>query len=167
MKRSHWVTLIVVPLLCACNGMANLQRGTSTATDVERAMGAPALQWHDADGTTHWAYTQGPEGFKTILVDFDSHGNLRRIENVLDAAHFATIEPGMTKEQVLHRLGPPQPEWTTYYRARDELVWEWRFCDAWNSAARFDVLFDATEGTVRSSFDRTEQCGSIKCLCGH
>jgi hypothetical protein len=147
--------------------MAALRTGTTTIEDVLRAMGVPALRWQDADGTTHFAYTHQPEGYKTLLLDFDSKGKLRSFENVLDEKHFATIKPGMTEEQVLHRLGPPEPQWTAYYKARDELVWEWRFCDAWNAAARFDVLFDATKGTVRSSFDRREQCGQTKCLCGH
>jgi hypothetical protein len=167
MRHSHWLSLACALLLCACSGMATLRQGTSTSADVQRAMGVPTLRWQDADGTSHWAYVRGPEGYKTLLVDFDANGKLRGVENVLDEAHFATIKPGMTKQQVLHRLGPPQPQWTTYYKARDELVWEWRFCDAWNSAARFDVLFDATEGTVRSSFDRREECGLTKCLCAH
>lgn len=49
----------------------------------------------------------------------------------------------MTQAEVLQLIGPPQPDWTAYFKARDELVWEWRYCDSWREAA-LDVLFDGT-----------------------
>ena len=67
---------------------------------------------------------------------------------------FARIQPGMTQEQVLRLIGPPQPHWTQYFKARDELVWEWLFCDNWNQEAFFDVLFDGTSKLVRSTMQR-------------
>lgn len=130
-------------------------------------MGAPTLRWQEADATTHLAYAQGPMGFKTLVVIFAPDGRLRSIDNTLDAKHFAAIKPGLTEEQVLHLLGPPQPQWTTDFKARDELVWEWRFCDDWNEAARFDVVFAAAQGTVTSTFEHREDCGLTGCLCAH
>lgn len=77
----------------------------------------------------------------------------------------------MTQEQVLRILGPAEPSWTVYFKARDELVWEWRYCDEWNELARFNVLFDGTKGTVRSTMSLTESqrdlCGQDRpCWCG-
>lgn len=57
------------------------------------------------------------------------------------------------------------PAWTVYFKARDELVWEWRYCDAWNRLARFDVLFDATKEVVRSTLSIREECGRDSCWC--
>ena len=42
-------------------------------------------------------------------------------------------------------------------KARDELVWEWRFCDDFQEPARFDVLFDGTSGRVRSTLAQPER----------
>jgi hypothetical protein len=84
--------------------------------------------------------------------------------------HFARIEPGKSdKESVLRLIGPPVPQWTNYFKARDELVWEWQFCDSWNQLARFDVLFDASTGVVRTSYQRQALMGpdGVAPWCGH
>ena len=60
-------------------------------------------------------------------------------------------------KNVLRILGPSYPGWTIYYKARDELVWEWRYCDVWSEPARFNVLFDGSSGKVRSTLSRTER----------
>lgn len=85
-----------------------------------------------------------------------ANGKLKSLENVLDAKHFAQIQPGMTKDQVLRILGPSEPSWTTYYARRDELAWEWRYCNELRQLSRFDVLFDGSKGIVRSSMGMTD-----------
>lgn len=164
MRQSFWLFISSALLLAAC-ASSSLSPGVATLADVERAMGEPALRWQDADGSAQLAYPHGPAGFQTLMVRIDPGGRLGSIENVLDTAHFAAIEPGMGKEQVLRLLGPPQPHWTVYFKARDELAWEWRYCDPWNAAARFAVLFDATRGTVRSTLSVRENCSVGDCLC--
>ena len=67
------------------------------------------------------------------------------------------VEKGMSKDEVLRILGPSYPGWTVYFKARDELVWEWRFCDVYSEPARFDVLFDGSTGKVRSTMSMTER----------
>jgi hypothetical protein len=48
-------------------------------------------------------------------------------------------------------------------------VWEWRYCNDWSQAARFDVLFDGDQGTVRTSMGLPETCGQPNgtCYCAH
>ncbi len=110
-------------------------------------------------------------GHHTFMVSIGSDGKLRQIENVLDEKSFARIQPSMTKEEVLYILGPSFSGWTAYFKARDELVWEWSYCDAWNEAARFDVLFDNSTATVRKTMSQTESqmglCGRGSCMCSH
>ncbi len=104
----------------------------------------------------------------TFMVKIDGKGVMTSLENVLDTKHFALIREGMNKEEVLRTLGPSQPQWTVYFDRRDELVWEWRFCDAWNEPARFDVLFDNTSGKVRSTQSYTESIQRrFREVCGH
>ena len=139
--------------------------------NVLHVMGQPAMRWQNPDGSAQLAYPRGPMGFQTYMAYIGPDGKLRQIENVMDQKNFARIEAGMTKDEVLRILGPSFTGWTAYFKVRDELAWEWRYCDAWNEAARFDVLFDNGKATVRSTMSLTESqmglCGDAKCLCGH
>lgn len=63
------------------------------------------------------------------------------------------------QSDVLRLLGPSDSNGSAYFAARNELVWEWRFCDSWNQVARFAVLFDATTGVVRSTLQQPELSG--------
>ena len=148
---------------CASYGGRGLKPGVDRVENVLQLMGEPAMRWQNADRSVQLAYPRGPAGFHTYMVSIDADGKLRQIENVLDEKHFARIQSGMSKDDVLYILGPPQPGWTAYFKRRDELVWEWRYCDDWSEAARFNVLFDNSKGTVRSTMSLTE---SLKGLCG-
>lgn len=169
---SRLVVMGTVVLLAACAGYSgsNLKLGSSTLPEVMASMGEPSLRWKDSDGGEQLAYPRGPAGTQTFMVFMGADGRLERIEGVLDMAHFSRIEPGKSdKAAVLRLLGPSQPQWTEYFKARDELVWEWRFCDSWNQVARFDVLFDATTGIVRTTYQRPDLMGrdGVAPFCGH
>lgn len=156
-KLSCALLLLALLGACASYGGGGLRAGVATQDDVIAAMGSPALSWDGADGSRQLAYPRGPMGYHTFMVFLGPDGRLQRIENVLDSVHFARLEPGRSDQAaVLRLLGPPAPEWTAYFKARDELVWEWRFCDDWGESARFDVLFDATTGIMRSAYQRPE-----------
>ena len=150
--------LVCCAFLAACAAYSGygLVPGVATEAEVRAAMGEPAARWSLPDGGVQLVYPRGPAGFHTWMVFVDAGGRLLRIANALDGETFARIRPGMTQEEVLRLLGPPQPQWTAYFSARDELVWEWRYCDSWNEAARFNVLFDGTAKTVRSAMTWTE-----------
>jgi hypothetical protein len=95
-------------------------------------------------------------------------GKLQRIEGVLDMAHFARIQAGMSKEEVLRVLGPPGPLWTQTYSRSNTLAWSWLFCDSASLQNFFDVMFDATTGVVRSTEQRPNYQGrlGIQPTCG-
>lgn len=151
---------------CASYSGRGLQPGSATLADVLKVMGTPARQWRDADGSQQLAYPRGPSGYHTFMVHLGPDGRLQRIENVLDTPFFALIRPGMDDEQVTRILGPSQPFWTTVTPARRERVREWRYCDDWNAASRFDVLFDTDSGRVRSTQTWREECWDGPCVCG-
>ena len=145
---------------CAGYSGSNLKPGIATLPEVIAVMGEPAMRWRDADGSEQLAYPRGPAGTQTYMVFLGNDGRLQRIDGVLDMAFFARIEPGKSdKAAILRLLGPSQPHWTAYFKARDELVWEWSFCDEQSYLARFDVLFDATTGIVRTTYQRPDYSG--------
>lgn len=145
-----------IPFLQGCAAGPPLTPGLSTVADLQRRLGPPALRWPEPGGGERLAYPTGPMGMQTWMARTDAAGRLLSLDNVLTPAQFARIQVGMNQDDVQRLLGPPYPGWTIHYKARDELVWEWRFCDDWAQAARFDVLFDATHGTVRSTMSTPE-----------
>ena len=156
------VAIALASLLSACAGYSgsSLQPGVSTLPEVVASMGEPAMRWLEPDGGQQWAYPRGPSGTQTFMVYMTADDRLERIEAVLNGTHFARIENGKSDQAaVLKILGPPQPQWTAYFESRDELVWEWRFCDSWSQLARFDVLFDASSGIVRTTYSRPDLMG--------
>lgn len=164
------VALIVALFIAGCASYdgRGLKPGISTANDVIELMGQPAMRWQEPGGGELLAYPRGPAGFQTYMVMIDSKGVMSSINGVLDMKHFAMIRQGMSKDEVLRILGPSQPQWTVYFEQRDELVWEWRYCDDWNEPARFDVLFDNTTSLVRSTQSYTEgMIRRFREVCGH
>ncbi|MBE0626068.1 MAG: hypothetical protein IH606_14780 [Burkholderiales bacterium] len=145
--------LIATMLLAACASYSGsgLKPGVANLEQVQALMGQPAMRWQDADGSVQLAYPRGPYGYHTYMVKIGSDGRLQSIENVLEDSTFRRIVPGLSKEEVLRLLGPPNESRSVYNKARNELAWEWRFRDAFNEPARYVVLFDASAGTVRSA----------------
>ena len=159
MMRLTVVLSALVLAACASYGGAGLRPGEARLEDVVRLMGQPAMRWQDPDGSIQLAYPRGPAGIHTFMVKLGADGRLQSNANVLDEAGFARIRPGMTQEQVLRVLGPPDYGRTAYFKARDELVWDWRACTYNVNIQRLYVLFDATAGTVRSTMSQDELFG--------
>lgn len=169
MKLSISILAALLLVACASYSGRDLKPDESRLEDVLHIMGDPAMQWQNPDGSRQLAY---PRGVHTFMVQIGAEGKMRLIENVMHMKTFAHIRPGMTKDEVLRNLGPSYSPGSAYFKARDELVWEWRYCDEWNQAARFDVMFDGSKEVVRSTLSQTdaqmEFCGlEGHCLCAH
>ena len=163
-----WITLLSSALLAACASYSGsgLKPGVARLEDVESLMGPPAMRWQDPDSSVRLAYPRGPEGSHTFMVRLGPDGHLQSITSVLDDRGFAQIHAGLTKEQVLRVLGPPDYSRTVYFQARDELAWDWRFCSDFGALSRFQVLFDNTLGTVRTAMSQVEVLGKNQKSCG-
>ena len=153
---------------CASYSGSNLKPGVSTLPEVVASMGEPAMVWKNPDGSQQLAYPRGPAGTQTFMAYVGPDGKLQRIEGVLDMAHFARIQAGMSKEEVLRVLGPSGPLWTQTYSRSNTLAWSWLFCDSSSLQNFFDVMFDATTGVVRSTEQRPNYQGrlGIQPTCG-
>ena len=126
---------------CASYSGWGLQPGVSAGADVRRIMGEPVKICPLAQGMQNWIYPRGPAGLHTFNAHIDGSGVLRSIENVLEESGFAKVVKGRTtKDEVLCIFGPPIE--VIYFRARNELVWDYRFWDPWGYPSRFHVLFD-------------------------
>ena len=172
MKRL--IFCLILPCVMAMTGCASysgrgLQPGVSELPEIIATMGEPAMRWENKDGSKQLAYPRGPAGTQTFMVFVDSNGRLQNIEGVLTDKYFAQIIAGKSDaEAVLKLLGPPPPHRTTYFKARDELVWEWRICDNFSQMAFFNVLFDGTTGIVKSTLQIPDYSGfdGVVAFCG-
>jgi len=165
----RFISLLFITLAgCSIYLGYEIKPGDSLAQVTQR-LGEPALRWKISDGSEKLAFPRGPMGYQTYMVVMSVDGKLKRIENVMNEKNHARIKSGMTQSEVLEILGPSNPHWTVYFERRDELVWEWRYCDSWSEAARFNVLFDQRLGTVRSTLSLTESqrglCRNMHCGC--
>jgi hypothetical protein len=156
MKLSIALVLSMLLAACASYSGSGLKPGEARLEDVQALMGAPAIRWQDADGSIQLAYPSGPAGYDTFMARLGADGRLQSITNVLEPTSFAKIQPGMTKDEVLRVLGPPDYSRTVYFKARDELVWDWRCRLQSATPGRFLVLFDNTSGTVRSTMSQVD-----------
>ena len=149
--RGPLVVGVLLVAACAGYGGSNLRPGVSTLPEVVASMGEPAMVWSNPDGSAQLAYPRGPAGTQTFMVHVAPDGRLQRIEKVLNTAHFARVQAGMGRDEVLHILGPSGSRWTQFYSLSNQLAWSWLFCNSWNSQEFFDVMFDAGSGIVRST----------------
>lgn len=159
-RRMFLICVVLSLSACAGFGGSDLKPGVSVLSDVIASMGEPAMRWKDADGREQLAYPRGPAATQAFMVFVAPDGRLERVEKVLNMEHFARIEAGKTDmTSVLRLLGPVPSQNVAYFKARDELVWSWLFCDSWSQQAFFDVLFDGTTGVVRSTQQRPNFSG--------
>jgi len=133
-------------LAAGCANFSAISPGDSAPT-VEARVGAPAAVWKNADGSEVWEYPQGFYAVQTFMVAFDSDHVVREVRQVLNETYFSRIRPGMSREDVRRLIGKPREIW--YFPARDEETWTWRYYDI--TYRFFNVLFDRSEGTVRTT----------------
>lgn len=145
---------------CASYSGWGLKPGASRVDEVRRIMGEPVRICPLAGGGQNLIYPRGPAGLHTFNVHVGKDGVLSSIENVLEERGFALVRKGTsTKDDVLCIFGPPYIE--TYFKARNELVWDYRFRDAWGYPSRFHVLFNDA-GIVTATMQIREETPSSK-----
>jgi hypothetical protein len=141
--------LIAFLLVAACAGPTSLV-GRSEG-ELRSALGAPAGEYANADGSRTLAYPQGYYSGQTFLAEVDRSGTVRSVRQALSEDSFQRIDPGVTRDEVLRLIGPPVD--TMAFPAKREISWEYRFTDAWGYRAVFYVNFDE-RGVVVSKFTR-------------
>ena len=114
----------------------------SSESQVRASMGNPAMEFAGADGTKHLVYPRGPMGTETYVADIGSDGRLVRVSNVLtDDTFDREIRPGMTEQEVLRSIGPPNER--MYFPLSNTHAWDYRYIDTWSYLTIFSVTFDA------------------------
>jgi hypothetical protein len=133
-------------VLAGCAGYAPTQvRVGAGEGDVVQAMGQPTGRYTMPDGRQRLEYARGPYGRHTYMIDLDAQGRVARVDQVLDARHFATISPGISRDEVLRTLGRPSERQGMF---RDGQIWSWRYFN--NDCLWYQAQFDA-QGVLTSA----------------
>lgn len=109
---------------CATWGPGGWPVGTPIA-QARQAWQTPTGEYAMPGGGTRLEYAQGAFGKQTYMLDFDAQGRLVASTQVLTQAHFATIVPGMTSDQVRRELGKPAQVFGVGWQQLR--VWNYRF----------------------------------------
>lgn len=136
MQRAFFLLLLLLASACASQ---QLRPGMSEA-EVVQALGRPALELREPDGSRHLAYPSGPFGLHTYMARIAPDGRLRTVEQVLDDSRFDAIRPGMTSDELLRHIGPPA-ERMRFDNLR-QTSWDYRFRDTWGYIAILSVMVD-------------------------
>ena len=119
---------------------------------VQARLGKPDTVRKNSDGSQVWEYPTGPAGRQTYMVKVGADRSVTEVQQVLSDPFFAQVKPGMSREEVRQILGRPGE--VSMFPARDEEVWTWRYQQV--NPMFFNVMFDHSSGTVRSTLKQEE-----------
>jgi hypothetical protein len=156
-RATHeWPACIALALLlggCASYGPSQLRVGES-ADDATRAMGTPTALYERPAGGQRIEFARGPYGRETWMVDTDASGHVIGWSQVLTDANFATVSNGMTRDELLLRLGTPGERHRIGWQDRD--LWAWRYPT--NDCLWFTASLDAMQRVVDSGYGIDPRC---------
>jgi hypothetical protein len=117
-----WFAAIGLPG-CDYLNLCELQPGVSSAAEVRERFGPPQMEWLNTDGSVTWEYSRQPEGAECYMITVGPDNILRHIDQVLNEAQFARVQPGMSGDQVRRLLGRPAS--SQFFELKQETVWAW------------------------------------------
>src|SRR6267143_1401861 len=142
---SFFLFALAAPL-AGCASLSSVSTGMH-AQQVQAKLGTPETVRKNADGSEVWEYPGGPLGRQTYMVTLGSDRAVREVHQVLSEQYFSKVHAGMSRDEVRRLLGKPGE--IMVFGARDEEVWSWRYQQ--QNPMFFNVLFDRTAGTVRTT----------------
>jgi len=111
---------------CAVDRVPYVVQVGTPAPQVEAQMGKPTVEGVAANGDRYWDYSTQPLGYYNYRVTFGPDDRVRDVQNLVTQKNADSVEPGMTRAQVMGILGPSkQPE--RYANATS--AWTWRYFD--------------------------------------
>ncbi|MBV9890478.1 MAG: hypothetical protein JO090_06290 [Rhizobacter sp.] len=146
---------LALAMLAACTTFApgTLPPGTAIA-QARQSLGGVAGEYRLADGGTRLEFRQGMYGKETYMLDFDASGRLVSSRQVLTPENFATIRPGLKRDEVLIRIG--HPSYTVGVGYQHVQVWTYRFGGMEGDCVVFQVSISNASGAVSDAGPNTD-----------
>jgi hypothetical protein len=147
LRALHRASALLLAVLAAgCASFSSVSPGDSDV-NVKDKVGAPVAVLKNPDGSELWQYPRGYYATQTYMVTLGPDRRVQEVHQALSEEYFSKIQIGWSRDDVLRLLGRPREVW--YFPARDEETWTWRYYDT--TYMFFNVLFDRTAGTVRTT----------------
>lgn len=142
--------LALLPLAgCDQRRIEKLEEGVSTEADVRAQFGAPENVWDGPGGARTLEYNRNPAGHENYMITIGPDGKMSALRQVLNPNTFASVQPGLSMEQVRRMLGKPAKK--TPYALKGEEAWDWRWMQMPNTSMVFTVWFDKDYRVVRTT----------------
>ena len=124
--RCAGVAAVALAVLAGCAGYSpdGIPTGASSAAVIER-MGAPEARYATSGGGQRLEFRRGPAGRHTYMVEFDAQDRMTGWEQVLTEQNFYALRPGMTKDEVLYRIGHPSD--VRFLPRQQHQLWSYRY----------------------------------------
>lgn len=150
------IAIVTVLAGCEAVGMARLEPGRSSESDLRAALGEPARVFTDADGSRQFVYPRGPEGARTYMAYLAPDGRLRRIEQALNDDTIRRIAIGSMDTTQLERLiGPPWRK--VAFPNKRQVAWDYVLQDSWGYTVDFAVMVDERGIVAETAYVRRER----------
>lgn len=144
---------LLVLAACQSYSPSGVTPGTPIG-QVEARMGPRTGSYPLPGGGQRVEFARGPYGKHTYMVDTDATGKVTAWTQVLTEATFATIQPGMTREQVLRTIGhPSEVRWLGYQKRN---LWSYRYDAAF--CIWYQVSLDARNEVVDVGYATDPAC---------
>jgi len=150
-----WIGVLALSA-CAGYSPSGLPAGTPQAQVIER-MGPPTGRYALAPSGERLEFARGPMGKHTYMVDFDADLRLLRWEQVLTEKNFYALQIGMSRDEVLRRIGHPSN--VRFLSRQQHQLWSYRydtpFC-VW-----FQVSLDTSDKVAELGNNVDPQCDDL------
>ena len=156
----RWMSLLALlatTLVIGCDEQraAKLEEGLSSEADVRKQFGEPVQTIERADGSKLLAYPRQPEGWTNVEIVIGADGKMASLRQLLTAANFAKVQPGMSQDELRKLLGKHAKS-LRYGIKPDEEVWRWHFMSGQDKKV-FDVTFDREKRVLSSAIADDER----------
>lgn len=101
--------ILLVCLLAACVGGVppSLEPGKTTARQLLEQFGPPSMVWSEGDGSLQMEFARVAQGGGNFMARVAPDGVLLNLQQVLTDARVASLQPGMSRDEVRRHLGQP------------------------------------------------------------
>lgn len=115
-----------VTILAGCAGYSpkGLPPGTSSAQAIQQ-LGPPTGRHAGDNGGMRLEFARGPYGKHTYMLDFDANDRLIDWKQVLTEENFLELKIGMSKAEVLRRIGRPSD--VMFLSRQQHQLWSYRY----------------------------------------
>lgn len=137
-RRVSLAALLVAGCVAGCTPIWQTIPAGESRADVQARLGTPREVYRLPGGVTRWLYPTRPYGQHTIAVDFDAHGRVLHVQDVMTSRAFDQAQIGKwTEDDVRRHFGIPVE--TAYFPLMKREVWTYRFKQygAWDMLMHF------------------------------